>query len=133
MNSSGRSFNAQGKPFEEMPAYIDNKDRIFALVHLPMVSEEASADLRNMIAKRLTFDQALARENTRILRVQKSRLFRFKGQSGRPSRGSTRRRPIAFTPLRPSTSKPPGRAPRSSSPTPAPGRPISFGKRRAKS
>ena len=27
-----------------------------------------------MISKRLTFDQALARENTSILRVQKSRL-----------------------------------------------------------
>jgi hypothetical protein len=74
----GPIVNAQGKPFEEMPAYTDNKDRIFALVRLPMVSEEASADLRDMIAKRLTFDQALARDNTSILRVQKSRLFRFK-------------------------------------------------------
>jgi hypothetical protein len=61
-----------------MPAYADNKDRIFAVVRLPMVSEEASSDLRDMIAKRLTFDQALARENTSILRAQKSRLFRFK-------------------------------------------------------
>ncbi len=43
-----------------------------------MVSEEVSSDLRDMISKRLTFDQALARENTSILRVQKSRLFRFK-------------------------------------------------------
>jgi hypothetical protein len=61
-----------------MPAYTDNKDRIFALVRQPMVSEEASSDLRDMISKRLTFDQALAPDNTSILRVQKSRLFRFK-------------------------------------------------------
>ena len=74
----GPIVNAQGKPFEDMPAYTDNKDRIFAVVRLPMVSEEASSDLRDMIAKRLTFDQALARENTSILRVQKSRLFSFK-------------------------------------------------------
>ncbi len=47
-------------------------------MRLPWVSEEASSDLRDMIAKRLTFDQALARENTSILRVQKSRLFKFR-------------------------------------------------------
>ena len=58
----GPIVNAQGKTFEEMPVYSDNKDRIFALVRLPMVSEEASTDLRDMIARRLTFDQALARE-----------------------------------------------------------------------
>lgn len=74
----GPIVNAQGKPFEEMPAYSDSRDRIFALVRLPMVSEEANSDLRDMISKRLTFDEALARENNSILRVQKSRLFRFK-------------------------------------------------------
>jgi hypothetical protein len=31
-----------------------------------------------MMTKRMTFDQALARDNTSILRVQKSRLFRFR-------------------------------------------------------
>jgi hypothetical protein len=74
----GPIINAQGKSFEEMPVYTSSKDRIFALVRLPMVSEEASSDLRDMIAKRLTFHQALARENTSILRVQKSRLFKFR-------------------------------------------------------
>jgi hypothetical protein len=47
-------------------------------VRLPVVSEESSTDLRDMIARRLTFDQALARENTSILRVQKSRLFKYR-------------------------------------------------------
>jgi hypothetical protein len=74
----GPIVNAQGKPFEELPVYSDNRDRIFALVRLPMVSEEASTDLRDMITRRLTFDQALARDNTSILRVQKSRLFKFR-------------------------------------------------------
>ncbi|HUZ64832.1 MAG TPA: conjugal transfer protein TraL [Acetobacteraceae bacterium] len=74
----GPIVNTQGKSFEELPVYAGGKDRIFALVHLPMVSEEASTDLRDMIARRLTFDQALARENTTILRVQKSRLFKYR-------------------------------------------------------
>ncbi|MDA8253277.1 MAG: conjugal transfer protein TraL [Rhodospirillales bacterium] len=74
----GPIININGRPFEELPAYLDSKERIFALVQLPMVSEEATADLRDMIARRLTFEQALARENTSILRVQKSRLFKFR-------------------------------------------------------
>jgi hypothetical protein len=74
----GPIVNAQGRPFEELPAYSDSKERISGLVRLPMISEEATSDLRDMMAKRMTFDQALARDNTSILRVQKSRLFRFK-------------------------------------------------------
>ena len=76
----GPIINVNGKPFEELPAYLDSKHRIFALVRIPVVSEEATADLRDMITRRLTFEQALARENTSILRVQKSRLFKFREQ-----------------------------------------------------
>lgn len=74
----GPIINASGKPFEELPAYTEYRERIFALVRLAMRSEEATADLRDMFSKRLTFAQALAPENTAILRVQKSRLFRVK-------------------------------------------------------
>jgi hypothetical protein len=74
----GPIVNANGKPFEELPAYIDNRGRIFALVRLAALSEEATADLRDMFSRRLTFAQALAPDNTNILRVQKSRLFRVK-------------------------------------------------------
>jgi CobQ/CobB/MinD/ParA nucleotide binding domain len=74
----GPIVNANGKPFEELPAYTDNRERIFALVRLATLSEEANADLRNMFARCSTFAQALAHNNTDILRVQKSRLFRVK-------------------------------------------------------
>jgi hypothetical protein len=74
----GPIVNASGKPFEELPAYIDNRERIFALIRLATLSEEATSDLRDMLSKRLTFAQALAPDNTSILRVQKSRLFRVK-------------------------------------------------------
>jgi hypothetical protein len=42
----GPIVNANGKPFEELPAYAENKERIFALVRLVMVSDEVTADLR---------------------------------------------------------------------------------------
>jgi hypothetical protein len=74
----GPIVNASGRPFEELPAYADNRDRIFAIVRLPMLSEEATSDLRDMLSRRLTFTQALAPENTDILRVQKSRLFKIR-------------------------------------------------------
>jgi len=74
----GPIVNANGKPFEELPAYTDNRERIFALVRLAALSEEATSDLRDMLSKRLTFTRALAPDNTNILRVQKSRLFRVK-------------------------------------------------------
>lgn len=74
----GPIVNATGKPFDELPAYIDNKDRIFAIVRLSALSEEATSDLRDMLSRRMTFTQALAAENTDILRVQKSRLFKIR-------------------------------------------------------
>lgn len=74
----GPIVNANGKPFEELPAYIESKSKIYALVRLPAVSDEVSADVREMVGKRQSFDQALARDNVALLRVQKSRLFKFK-------------------------------------------------------
>jgi CobQ/CobB/MinD/ParA nucleotide binding domain len=76
----GPIANAQGRVFEELPIYRDNQERISALVRLPQLSEEATSDMQDMIAKKLTFAAALARENTSILRVQKSRLFKVKQQ-----------------------------------------------------
>jgi hypothetical protein len=74
----GPIVNANGKPFEELPAYTDNRERIFALIRLAMLSEQATADLQMMFARRLTFARALAADNTTILSVQKSRLFRIR-------------------------------------------------------
>jgi hypothetical protein len=74
----GPIVNANGKPFEELPVYTDNRERIFALVLLPMLSEQASADLRMMFDRRLSFAQALAPDNTSVHSVQKSRLFRIR-------------------------------------------------------
>jgi len=75
---SGPIVNANGKPFEELPAYTDNRERIFALVRLAMLSEPASADLLMMFDRRLTFARALAPDNTSVHCVRKSRLFRIR-------------------------------------------------------
>ena len=74
----GPVINANGKEFEELPVYLENRERIFALVRMPQFSDEATSDLRDMIAKKITFAQALERENTGILRMQKSRLFKMR-------------------------------------------------------
>jgi hypothetical protein len=74
----GPIVNASGKPFQELPAYTDNAERIFAVVRLSVLSEEATADLRDMLSRRLTFMQALAPKNSDILRVQKSRLLKIR-------------------------------------------------------
>jgi hypothetical protein len=74
----GPVINANGKAFEDLPIYTDNRDRIFAIVKLPLFSEEATSDLRDMIGKKMTFAQALKKDNTSILRMQKSRLFKIK-------------------------------------------------------
>ena len=74
----GPVINASGKPFQEMPIYVENEDRIFATIFLPQLSDEASSDFRDMISKRLSFTDALKRDNTSILRMQKSRLFKLR-------------------------------------------------------
>jgi hypothetical protein len=74
----GPIVTQKGRSFEEMPVYVENKNRVHALIRLPALSEEATSDLQDIMAKKMTFTQALDRENTNILRVQKSRLFRVK-------------------------------------------------------
>ncbi len=74
----GPLMNASGKGFEELPVYLDNRERIFGIVRLPQFSEEATSDLRDMLAKKITFADALRKENTAMLRMQKSRLFKVR-------------------------------------------------------
>jgi hypothetical protein len=74
----GPVINANGKKFHEMPIYLEHKDRIFASINLPPLSDEASSDVREMISKRISFADALKRDNSSMLRMQKSRLFKLR-------------------------------------------------------
>ena len=69
----------EGKCFEQMKAYITNKDRISAIVRIPNLKEETfGRDLSDMLQERLTFDEALAMDSRTIMTRQ--RLTLVKGQ-----------------------------------------------------
>jgi len=76
----GPIVSLKGNSFEELPIYKDHKPRIHALVHLPALSEHESADLLDMLRKKMTFSQATAPEPNGIFMMQKSRLFRIRSK-----------------------------------------------------
>jgi hypothetical protein len=53
-------IEANGKRFEEMKAYLDNKHRVSAIVVLPKRTENTyGKDIESMVKHRLTFEEAL--------------------------------------------------------------------------
>jgi hypothetical protein len=65
----------EGKTFEQMKAYLNNKARVSAIVRLPALKEETyGVDLANMLQERLTFDEALARESLTIMTRQRLKI-----------------------------------------------------------
>ena len=61
-----------GKGFEQMKAYNNNKARVSAIVRIPTLKEETyGRDLADMLQKRLTFDEALAMESLTIMTRQR--------------------------------------------------------------
>lgn len=66
-----------GKEFEHMKAYKDNKDRIGALIRVPTLKEETfGRDLTEMLQERLTFDEALALPSKTIMTRQRLKIIR---------------------------------------------------------
>lgn len=69
----------EGKTFEQMKGYLNNKARISAIVRLPALKEETyGRDLSEMLQERLTFDEALARDTLTIMTRQRLKII--KGQ-----------------------------------------------------
>ena len=67
----------EGKGFEQMKAYKDNKDRVSAIVQIPALKEETyGRDLSNMLQQRLTFDEALASDALTIMTRQRLKIVR---------------------------------------------------------
>jgi len=61
-----------GKNFEQMKAYITNKDRVSAIVHIPDLKKETFGyDLNIMLQKRLTFDEAIGMDSLTIMARQR--------------------------------------------------------------
>jgi hypothetical protein len=61
LNPHFGSIEQDGKTFEQMKAYINNKHRISAMVQLPAFRPETHGrDLAEMLKARLTFEEAIA-------------------------------------------------------------------------
>lgn len=67
----------EGKSFEQMKAYLNNKSRVSAIVRLPTLKEETyGRDLSEMLQQRLTFDEALARDSLTIMTRQRLKIIK---------------------------------------------------------
>jgi hypothetical protein len=64
-----------GMPFEHMKAYLNNKERLAAIVRIPLLKRETyGRDLSDMLKARLTFDQALAMPSLTLMTRQRLKI-----------------------------------------------------------
>jgi hypothetical protein len=68
---------ADGKTFEKMKVFADNRDRIEAVINVPALKAETYGhDLSELLQRRLTFAEALADAKTPIMVRQRLTMFR---------------------------------------------------------
>lgn len=66
-----------GKDFEQMKAYISNKDRVEAIIRVPRLKAETyGVDLENMLKLRQTFEEAIAAPTRTIMERQRLKLIK---------------------------------------------------------
>ncbi|SCZ86422.1 ArsA-related P-loop ATPase [Nitrosomonas mobilis] len=66
-----------GKSFESMKAYLDNKKRISAMITIPEYKPETfGLDLREMLQDKLTFDEAIAKPEIMIMVRQRLKIIK---------------------------------------------------------
>lgn len=67
----------EGKPFEQMKVYKDNKGRIAALINIPDLKEETfGRDLTEMLQQKITFNEAINSPERSIMTRQRLKLIR---------------------------------------------------------
>ncbi|PSL90776.1 AAA family ATPase [Pseudomonas sp. R9.37] len=67
----------EGKPFEKMKAYIENKARINAIINIPNLDPDTfGQDLSKMLQDRQTFEEALADASLTVMNRQRLKLIR---------------------------------------------------------
>ena len=67
----------EGKGFEQMKAYLANKERLSAIVRLPELKKETfGRDLAGMLQERLTFDEALATPTLTLMTRQRLKIVK---------------------------------------------------------
>lgn len=66
---------ANGKRFEEMKAYLENKDRVVAIIQLPKRTENTyGKDIDMMLKQRLTFEEALQSDTFFLMSKQRIKI-----------------------------------------------------------
>jgi Anion-transporting ATPase len=67
----------EGKSFEQMKVYKDNKNRIEALINIPNLKEETfGKDLTDMLQQKITFNEAINLPERNIMTKQRLKLIR---------------------------------------------------------
>lgn len=67
----------EGKGFEQLKAYRDNKERVSAIVQIPTLKEETfGRDLSDMLQERQTFEEAIGLESLTIMTRQRLTIIR---------------------------------------------------------
>lgn len=77
LNPYWGAIEHEGKTFEKMKAYCENKDRIAAIIRIPTLKEETYGyDLAELLQKRLTFNEALEDSAKSIMTRQRLKIIR---------------------------------------------------------
>jgi hypothetical protein len=67
----------EGRGFEQMKAYLANKDRVSAIARIPQLKDETyGRDLGDMLQERLTFEEALALSTLTIMTRQRLKIIK---------------------------------------------------------
>ncbi len=67
----------EGKGFEQLKAYTANKDRVSAIIRIPLLKDETyGRDFKDMLQARLTFDEAIAMASLTIMTRQRLKIVR---------------------------------------------------------
>lgn len=77
LNPYWGAIEHEGKAFEQMKVYRDNKDRISALIQIPDLKKETyGRDLTDMLQQKLTFNEALETPKKSIMTRQRLKIIR---------------------------------------------------------
>jgi hypothetical protein len=79
LNQYWGAIEHEGRGFEQLRAYKDNKERVSAILTIPQLKEETfGRDLSEMLQERRTFDESLAMESLTIMTRQRLKIYRTK-------------------------------------------------------
>ena len=77
LNPYWGAIEHEGKSFEQMKAYRENKDRISALIQIPDLKKETyGRDLAETLQNKLTFNEVIDSPNRSIMTRQRLKIIR---------------------------------------------------------